>query len=70
VKEVQIHRILINRKPLKRNSVLTEEKLDDIGCQLENSPRKALRQLALKSGVSVALLLYLRLNHGKNSEVW
>jgi hypothetical protein len=31
VKEVQTHSILIDRKPLKRNRVLTEEKLDDIG---------------------------------------
>jgi hypothetical protein len=31
VKKVRTHSILINRKPLKRNRVLTEEKLDDIG---------------------------------------
>jgi hypothetical protein len=34
VKKVRTHSILINRKPLKRNCVLTEEKLDDIGHRL------------------------------------
>jgi hypothetical protein len=38
VKKVQTNRILTDREPLKRNCVLTEEKLDDIGHQLENSP--------------------------------
>jgi hypothetical protein len=33
----------IDRNPLNRNSVLTKEKLDDIGHRLENSPRKSLR---------------------------
>jgi hypothetical protein len=42
VKKVQTHGILIDRKPLKRNRVLTEEKLA-IGRRLENSPRKSLR---------------------------
>jgi hypothetical protein len=42
VKKVRIHGILIERKPLKRNTVLTDEKLDDIG-RLENSPRKSLQ---------------------------
>jgi hypothetical protein len=36
VKKVRTHGILIGRKPLKRSSVLTEEKLDDIGHGLEN----------------------------------
>jgi hypothetical protein len=31
VKKVQTHGILTDRKLLKRNRVLTEEKLDDIG---------------------------------------
>jgi hypothetical protein len=44
---------LIDRKPLKRYRVLTEETLDDIGLRLENSPRISLRRLALQSGVSV-----------------
>jgi hypothetical protein len=38
VKEVKTHRILIDRKALKINHVLTGEKLDDIGHRLENSP--------------------------------
>jgi hypothetical protein len=53
VKKVRTHGILINRKSLKRNRVLTEEKLNDIGHRLENSPRKSLRRLARQSGVSV-----------------
>jgi hypothetical protein len=46
VKKVRTHSILIERKPLKRNCILTEEKLGDIGHRLENSPGKSLRQLA------------------------
>jgi hypothetical protein len=53
VKKVRTHGILIDRKPLKRNRVLTEEKLDDIGHRVENSPRKSLRRLAQQRGVSV-----------------
>jgi hypothetical protein len=45
VKKVRTHGILIDRKPLKN--------LDDIGRQLENSPRISLRRLALQSFVSV-----------------
>jgi hypothetical protein len=45
--------MLIDRKPLKRNPVLTEEILDDIHHQLENSPLKFLRQLTQEIGVSV-----------------
>jgi hypothetical protein len=48
VKKVRAHGILIDRKPLKRYIVLTEEKLDDIGYRLENSPPKFLRRLARK----------------------
>jgi hypothetical protein len=51
VKLVWTHGILIDRKPLK-NRVLAEEKLDDLGRQLENSPWKSLRVLALQSYVS------------------
>jgi hypothetical protein len=36
-KKVQTNRILIEKKPLKINHVLTEDKLDDID-QIENSP--------------------------------
>jgi hypothetical protein len=56
VKEVRTHVILIDRKPLKRNYVLTQEKLDDISHQLENSPRKSLQQLAQQSDVSVGTM--------------
>jgi ribosomal protein L20 len=41
VNKVRTHNILIDRKPLKRYGVLTEEKLDDIGHRLENYPRKS-----------------------------
>jgi hypothetical protein len=37
VKKVRINGILIDRKLLKRNHVLIEEKLDDISHRLENS---------------------------------
>jgi hypothetical protein len=66
-KKVQTHSILIDRNPLKVNRVLTEEKLDDIGHWLENSPWKSLQRLALQSGVSVGSaftateLLHIRL---------
>jgi hypothetical protein len=53
VKKFRTHDILIDRKPLKRSSVLTEEKLDAIGHRLENSPRRFLRRLAQQSRVSV-----------------
>jgi hypothetical protein len=53
VKKVRTHGILINRKPLKRNRVLTEGELDDIDHRLENSPRKLLRRLTLQRVVSV-----------------
>jgi hypothetical protein len=48
ISEFRTHGILIDRKRLRRNCVLTEEKLDDIGLQLENS-RKLLCQLALQT---------------------
>jgi hypothetical protein len=51
VKNIRTHGILIDRKLLK-SSVLTEEKLDDIGHRLENS-RKSLRTLAQESCVPV-----------------
>jgi hypothetical protein len=54
VKRVWTNSILIDRKPLKINCVLSEEKLDDFGCQSEKSPPKSLRRLALQRGVSVS----------------
>jgi hypothetical protein len=43
VKRVQTNGILMDRKPLKRNCVLTEEELDDTGHRLENSPQESLQ---------------------------
>jgi hypothetical protein len=53
MKKVRTHSILIDRKPLKINRILTEVKLDGIGHRLENSPRKSLQRLAQQRGVSV-----------------
>jgi hypothetical protein len=53
VKKVRTHGVLIDRKPLKRSSVLTEEELHDIGHRRDNSPRKTLRRLAQQADVSV-----------------
>jgi hypothetical protein len=53
VKKIRTKGNFIDIKPLKINRDLTEEKLDDIGRRLENSPRKSLWRLALQSGVSV-----------------
>jgi hypothetical protein len=53
VKKVRTHSNLTDRKQLKRNNVLIEEKLDDVGHRLENPPQKSLRQLARQSGVPV-----------------
>jgi hypothetical protein len=52
VRKVRTHGILIDRKPLKINCVLTKGKPDDTGSRLGNS-QKSLRQLALQSGISV-----------------
>jgi hypothetical protein len=51
--KVLTYGILIDRKPLERNRVLTEEKLYDIRRRLENSPRKSLQRLAVQTGVCV-----------------
>jgi hypothetical protein len=53
VKKVWIRSILIDRKPLKINCVLTKERPDVIGHRLENSPQKSLQQLAIWRGVPV-----------------
>jgi hypothetical protein len=53
VKKVRTHSILIDRRPLKINRVLAEEKLDDVGRHIDNSPRKSFWRLAQPSGVSV-----------------
>jgi hypothetical protein len=68
VKKVRTHGILIDRRLLKRNRVLTEKKLDDIRRILENSPRKSFWRLTLQSYVSVGSvwtttkLLHIRLH--------
>ena len=41
-----------NKKPQVNKRVLTEEKLDEIGFRLEQSPKKSLRRLAQQVGVS------------------
>jgi hypothetical protein len=51
-KRFQIYVIIIDRRPLKRNHVETEEKLVAISHQLDNMPRKCLQQLAQQSGAS------------------
>ncbi|KAJ4433388.1 hypothetical protein ANN_15647 [Periplaneta americana] len=43
---------VLDKKRRRRRHVLTEEKLDDIGAQLEQSPQKSLTQLAQQAGVS------------------
>jgi hypothetical protein len=53
VKKVGTRGILVSRKPLEGNNVLTEVKLDDLSRRLENSSRGSLLRLALQSGVSV-----------------
>jgi transposase len=44
--------LLIDKKAKHTRRVLTEEKLDDIGARLERTPRKSLKRLAQKTGVS------------------
>jgi len=34
---------LMSKKPARKRTVLTEQKLDTIGAQLETSPRKSLK---------------------------
>ncbi|XP_069673339.1 uncharacterized protein [Periplaneta americana] len=52
VKKVRETGSLNDKKTQPRRRVLTEEKLDDIGARLENSPRKSLKRLAQEVGVS------------------
>jgi hypothetical protein len=44
--------LLIGKKQKHKRQVLTEEKLDDVGARLENTPRKSLKHLAQMTGVS------------------
>ena len=41
-----------NRKSNRKRSVLTEEKLDQIGERLEHTPKKSLKRLAQETGIS------------------
>jgi transposase len=43
---------LMDRKPKHKRRVLTEEKLDEIGARLEETPWKTLRRLAQETGIS------------------
>ena len=43
---------VLDKKKIRRRFVLTEEKLDEIGAQMETCPGKSLHRLAVKSGVS------------------
>lgn len=44
---------VLDLKKRRRRSILTEEKLDEIGSFLERNPGKPLAQLAAQSGVSL-----------------
>jgi hypothetical protein len=44
--------LLTDKKQKHSHQVLTEEKLDDIGARLENTPRKSLKHLAPETRVS------------------
>jgi transposase len=44
---------VLDKKKNRKRSVLTAEKLDEIGASLESSPRKSLTQLAVQYGVSL-----------------
>jgi hypothetical protein len=43
---------LVDKKPHRKRTVLTEDKLDNIGARLEASPRKSLRRIAQETRVS------------------
>jgi hypothetical protein len=43
---------VLDKKKVRRRFVLTEEKLDEIGAQMETCPSKSLHRLAVQSGVS------------------
>jgi hypothetical protein len=43
---------LLDKKPAKKHSVFTKEKLDEIGARLEHTPQKSLRCLAQETGIS------------------
>jgi hypothetical protein len=43
----------VDKKPDRKQTVLTEETLDDIGARLKTSPKKSLKRLVLETGVSL-----------------
>jgi hypothetical protein len=43
---------LVDKKPDRQRTVLTDEKLAEIGARVETSPRKSLRRLAQETRVS------------------
>ncbi|XP_069683792.1 probable ATP-dependent RNA helicase DDX52 isoform X1 [Periplaneta americana] len=43
---------ILNKKRVQERRVLTEEKLDEIGARLENTPQKSLKCLAQETGIS------------------
>jgi hypothetical protein len=67
MKLVWTHGILIYRKPLNRNRVLTEEKLDDIGPLIRKFSTKIFETINTTSGISLGSawtatkLLHIRL---------
>jgi hypothetical protein len=52
VKKLNTSGTLLDKKPDRKRTVLTEETLDDIGARLETSLRKFLKRLAQETGIS------------------
>jgi hypothetical protein len=52
VNKLRSTELLIGKKQKHKCQVLTEEKLNDIGATLEQTPRKSLKRLAQENGVS------------------
>jgi hypothetical protein len=52
VNKLRTRELLIDKKQKYKRRVLTEEKLDDIGARLEQTPRKPLKRLVQETGVS------------------
>jgi hypothetical protein len=51
VNKLKITGLLLDKKPDRKQTVLTEETLDNNGARLETSPRKFLKELAWETGV-------------------
>jgi transposase len=53
IKKVRSTGSLLDKKPdKKKRRALTEEKLDEIGARLENTPKISVRRLAQETGIS------------------